>query len=51
MHERIGAVHPTIAAAMSHVDTTTEPRLERIMSEIRSHRKRVAASLSDAAAA
>jgi hypothetical protein len=25
------------------VDSTTEPRLERIMSEIRAHRKRVAA--------
>ena len=28
---------------MSHVDSTTEPRLERILSEIRTHRKRVAA--------
>jgi thymidylate synthase ThyX len=43
MHERIGSVHPAIAAAMRHVDSTTEPRLERIMSEIRTHRKRVAA--------
>jgi thymidylate synthase ThyX len=44
MHERIAAVHPAIAAAMSHVDSSTEPRLERILSEIRTHRKRVAAS-------
>ena len=44
MHERIGDVHPAIAAAMKHVDSTTEPRLERIMSEIRAHRKRVAAA-------
>ena len=41
MHERIAAVHPGVAAAMSHVDTSAEPRLERIMSEIRTHRKRV----------
>jgi hypothetical protein len=32
-----------VAAAMGHVDATTEPRLERIMSEIRTHRKQVAA--------
>ena len=43
MHERIAAVHPAIAAAMTHVDSSQEPRLERIMSEIRTHRKRVAA--------
>jgi len=43
MHERIAAVHPAIAAGMKHVDSSTEPRLERIMSEIRAHRKRVAA--------
>jgi hypothetical protein len=49
MHERIAAVHPAIAAAMSYVDTSTEPRLERIMSEIRSHRKRVAAGVASAA--
>jgi thymidylate synthase ThyX len=42
MHERIASVHPAIAAAMTHVDASTEPRLERIMSEIRTHRKRVA---------
>jgi thymidylate synthase ThyX len=45
MHERIASVHPAIAAAMTHVDASTEPRLERIMSEIRTHRKRVAAEL------
>ena len=44
MHERIAAVHPAIGAAMVHVDSTTEPRLERILSEIRTHRKKVAAS-------
>jgi thymidylate synthase ThyX len=43
MHERIASVHPAIAAAMTHVDASTEPRLERMMSEIRTHRKRAAA--------
>jgi thymidylate synthase ThyX len=43
MHERIADVHPAIAAAMTHVDSSREPRLERIMSEIRTHRKRLAA--------
>jgi len=42
MHEQISAVHPAIGAAMRHVDSTSEPRLERIMSEIRTHRKRAA---------
>jgi thymidylate synthase ThyX len=45
MHERIASVHPAIAAGMTHVDASTEPRLERIMGEIRTHRKRVAAEL------
>ena len=44
MHERIADVHPRIAAAMRHVDSSSEPRLERIMSEIRTHRKRAALS-------
>ena len=44
MHDRIAAVHPNVAAAMSHVDDSTEPRLERMMSEIRTHRKRLAAA-------
>jgi hypothetical protein len=44
MYERIAAVHPSIAAAMSHVDSSREPRLERILSEIRTHRKRIAAA-------
>jgi thymidylate synthase ThyX len=46
MHERIASVHPAIAAAMTHVDASTEPRLERMMSEIRTHRKRAAAEAS-----
>ena len=44
MHERIAQVHPAVAAAMTHVDSSTEPRLERILSEIRTHRKRIAAA-------
>jgi thymidylate synthase ThyX len=35
MHAQIAAVHPAIAATMTHVDTETEPRLERILSEMR----------------
>jgi thymidylate synthase ThyX len=46
MHERIAAVHPAVAAAMSHVDSSQEPRLERILSEIRTQRKRAAAGHS-----
>jgi thymidylate synthase ThyX len=40
MHDRIAAVHPGVAGAMTYVDTSAEPRLERILSEIRTHRKR-----------
>jgi thymidylate synthase ThyX len=48
MHERIAAVHPGVAAAMSYVDTSSEPRLERIMSEIRTHRKRAQSEQAEA---
>jgi thymidylate synthase ThyX len=44
MYERIAAVHPAVADAMVHVDSSREPRLERILSEIRTHRKRVAST-------
>jgi thymidylate synthase ThyX len=37
MHSQIAAVHPAVADAMTHVDRETEPRLERILSEMRSH--------------
>jgi thymidylate synthase ThyX len=37
MHAQIAAVHPAVAAAMKHVDEQTEPRLERILSEMRTH--------------
>ena len=42
MHRRIAAVHPSVAAAMSYVDTETEPRLERILAEMRTDAKRSA---------
>jgi thymidylate synthase ThyX len=35
LHAQIAGVHPAVAAAISHVDRDTEPRLERILSEIR----------------
>jgi thymidylate synthase ThyX len=35
MHAQIAAVHPAVAAAMTHVDRDAEPRLERILSEMR----------------
>jgi thymidylate synthase ThyX len=44
MYERIAAVHPAIAGAMTHVDSSREPRLERILGEIRAHRKRLTAA-------
>jgi thymidylate synthase ThyX len=37
MHAQISAVHPVVGAMMTHVDRETEPRLERILSEMRSH--------------
>jgi hypothetical protein len=37
LHAEIARVHPTVAAAMTFVDRDTEPRLERILSEIRAH--------------
>jgi hypothetical protein len=37
MHAQIAAVHPSVATAMVHVDRGTEPRLERILSELRAH--------------
>ncbi|HEY2437535.1 MAG TPA: FAD-dependent thymidylate synthase [Solirubrobacteraceae bacterium] len=42
MHAQIAAVHPAVAAAMSHVELDSEPRLERILSEIRSHSRSTA---------
>ena len=44
LHTEIGRVHPAVAAAMTHVDADTEPRLELILSEIRTHARREAAT-------
>jgi thymidylate synthase ThyX len=43
LHAAIAEVHPAVAATMTHVDRETEPRLERILSEIRTQAKRDAA--------
>ncbi|HEX8854071.1 MAG TPA: FAD-dependent thymidylate synthase, partial [Thermoleophilaceae bacterium] len=40
LHRQIAQVHPGVAAAMTHVDRDTEPRLERMLSEIRAHARR-----------
>ena len=48
MHAQIAAHHPAVAGAMTHVDTTAEPRLERLLSEMRARapaRRRGAMSL------
>jgi len=36
MHAQIAEVHPAVGAAMVHVDQATEPRLERMLAEMRS---------------
>jgi thymidylate synthase ThyX len=38
MHEQIAAVHPGVAAAMTHLDDSDEPRLERLAAETRRER-------------
>ena len=43
LHAAIAEVHPAVAATMTHVDRETEPRLERILSEIRTQAKQDAA--------
>ena len=40
LHAAIAAVHPAVAATMTYVDRETEPRLERILSEIRTQARR-----------
>jgi thymidylate synthase ThyX len=37
LHAQIARVHPAVADAIKHVDAETEPRLERILSEMRGH--------------
>jgi len=40
MRDAIAAVHPSVAAAMTFVDESTEPRLERLLSEMRNEARR-----------
>ena len=42
MHALIGEHHPAVAAAMTYVDTSSEPRLERLLSEMRLQSRRAA---------
>jgi len=42
MHALIAEQHPAVAAAMTHVDDSAEPRLERILSEMRQESRRAA---------
>jgi thymidylate synthase ThyX len=44
LHALIAARHPAVAAAMSYVDRSSEPRLERILAEMRQHDRRAALS-------
>ena len=46
MLDRIAAVHPAVAAAMTFVDRETEARLERLQGEMRRHRRLEAARQS-----
>jgi thymidylate synthase ThyX len=39
MHRLIGEVHPAVASAMTYVDDSVEPRLERLLAEIRNERR------------
>ena len=50
MHAQIARAHPAVGAAMTHLDPETEPRLERILSEIRSHHRTTGAKLGSGAA-
>ena len=45
MHALIAERHPAVAATMTHVDTDAEPRLERILAEMRTERRRASTSL------
>jgi thymidylate synthase ThyX len=44
MHALIAEQHPAVAAAMTHVDTSAEPRLERILAEMRQQRRAASAA-------
>jgi hypothetical protein len=42
MHAQIAQRHPAVAAAMEYVDRSSEPRLERILAEMRQDARRAA---------
>jgi thymidylate synthase ThyX len=42
MHRLIAGVHPTVAATFTHMDHSTDARLERITSEIRNENRQAA---------
>jgi thymidylate synthase ThyX len=42
MHAQISSVHPAVGAMMAYVDRETEPRLERILAEMRGHSRLIA---------
>jgi thymidylate synthase ThyX len=42
LHAQIAERHPAVAAAMDYVDRSSEPRLERILAEMRLHDRRTA---------
>ena len=44
LHGQIAERHPAVAAAMDHVDRSSEPRLERILAEMRNESRGVAHS-------
>ena len=44
LHAQIARHHPAVASAMDHVDRSSEPRLERILSEMRADARRAALS-------
>jgi thymidylate synthase ThyX len=46
MHAQIAAVHPSVAESMTHLDSETEPRLERILAEMRTEAKAGAQDLA-----
>lgn len=48
MHRLICEVHPAIGESMAHVDLTSEPRLERILAELRAEPHPKAAEPSEA---
>ncbi len=39
LHRLIGDVHPAVGEAMTHVDASVEPRLERLLAEMRNERR------------